>query len=327
MNTNNFKIFKVNNNFAQKRIDRVLRAIFPKVPLSKIYQSLRTKKILLNNRKVKENTHVQENDEIKIFLSDQWHIKKESPSKQLELLKKSNFYKKSLKILWEDEDLLVLDKPSGIPVHPGTNHYQGKTMIDLASAYLQKAEFLPKLVHRLDIDTSGALLFAKNNLSLQNLNQQMREKQCTKKYYALVNGIYKKEQGTIRTKLERTNSKNKSTKIIIAKSNSKAKLAITHFKVEKKYQEQVSLMSVSLETGRMHQIRVHFKSQDHPLIGDDRYGDFSLNRQFKKQFDLKRIFLHAYFLSFSHPKNKKKIIIKSPLPPDLTQLLEKFTLQ
>ncbi len=302
------------------------------MPMAAIYKNLRKWNIKLNKKKVKPEIKLQIWDELRFFIKDDADTKIKRPKGvDYDFLKKSKFFKKNFKKLYEDDDILVLDKPARIAVHPWTNHYQWRTMLDLAMAHVWEVEFLPKLVHRLDLNTSGALLFAKNNLSLQNLNEQMRKHTTTKKYYALVNWLLEKWEWTISLALERTVGKQKSTKVIVSRWN-RWKMSTTHYKVEKVYKLWLgqlennlyinsSLISIKLETGRMHQIRVHMKSQWHCLLWDNHYGDFKLNKQLDK-LGLKRMFLHSYFLEITHPKTWELISFKSELPEELQSFLE-----
>nr|HPO05627.1 RluA family pseudouridine synthase [Candidatus Gracilibacteria bacterium] len=266
-------------------------------------------------------------DQLEIFLKTEIQEKNNLEDQQKENLKKlanSKFFQENWHIIYEDEDLLVVNKPSGIAVHPGTDHYQGRTMIDLAQAYRLGDDFLPMLIHRLDIGTSGVLVFAKNNLALQNLNAQIKARKTTKIYYALCDGHLEKKQGSIRLALERTEGRSKSTKVIVSRGGEKSQMAITHYRVIQEFKE-ASLVEVKIETGRMHQIRVHFKSQGHPLWGDRHYGDFKLNHQIEKApYNLKRIFLHAHFLELNHPSTQQKIQFKAELGNDLQSLLKQL---
>ena len=318
------KTFTITALHANKRIDRVIRVCFPNLPLSAIYKAFRAKKIKCNNKKVEQNYRLLMGDTIQCyFQSDIQAQDKKKPSVvDYTKLLGSDFYKKNLHVLYEDEDILVLNKPSGIAVHPGSKHYHGRTMIDIANAYIGESEFETLLVHRLDIHTSGVLLFAKNPESLRDLNAQMKAKTINKKYYALCKGVFKKSSGTIRVSLERTEGRDRSTKVIVTNSREYSKMSVTHFSVKKQYDE-TTLLDVSLETGRMHQIRVHMKSQGHPLIGDGNYGDFAINRRYEKPpYNLKRIFLHSYFLELMHPKTEKVLKITAPLPAELQNTLD-----
>lgn len=319
------KKFTITELHANKRIDRVIRSCFPQTPLSAIFKAFRAKKIKCNNTKVKQDYRVALGDEVQCyFQSDlQAQDKPKQSGVDFERLKSSPFYKKNLKVLYEDDFVLALDKPSGIAVHPGSKHYHGRTMIDIAQAYTSENEFATTLVHRLDIETSGVLLFAKTPEALRNLNAQMKEKSVKKKYYALCKGVLNKDSGTIRLALERTEGKQKSTKIIAARG-ANAKMSVTHFQVMKRF-DNFTLIDVSLETGRMHQIRVHMKSQGHPLVGDGHYGDYALNRTFEKApYHLKRIFLHSYFLNFSHPQTGERLTVDSSLARELKFVLDEL---
>ena len=316
-----FKKITISKHQAEKRVDRIIKNLFPQMPLSAIYKNIRTKKIKLNQKKVKENKKVKEGDFLEINIADEIQEKKRTIN--YEKILKSVFFKKHFRILFEDEDVLALDKPAGVAVHPGTKHYSGRTMIDLARAYLQQNEFLPTLVHRLDLETSGVLIFAKNNLALQKINEAIKNKETVKKYYVLVHGLAQKKKGTIRSKLARIEGK--SAKIIISKKED-SKIAISHFVVLNHFNtSNTSLLEVTLETGRMHQIRVQMKSQGHSVVGDSKYGDFKLNREIEKKYAFKRMFLHSCFFQLKHPSKSQNLTIKSPLSLELKNLIKRFT--
>lgn len=293
------KTFKVDENHTNKRIDRVIKALFPHMPLSAIYKNLRTKKITLNGKKVKENKIVNTGDEIFIFIKDNLGSQNSLENHKNQKIKKMEFYQKSLKVLYEDDDILALDKPVGALVHTGTNYEDAITMTDIACAYVDSSKFSPTPIHRLDKNTSGVLVFAKNNLALQNLNEQIRKRSVIKNYYALVSGIIKEKKGKIDLALKRVDNKiNK----VIASEDKDAKKSITHYEV-KEYLDDKTLVWINLETGRTHQIRAHFNAIGHPLVGDRQYDKNALGK----------MLLHATEFRCIQPKTGKEIVIKSPL--------------
>lgn len=322
------KIIKITEIHADKRLDRVLKAIFPDMPMSAMFKHLRTGKIKLNKKRSKPEDKTQLGDELYIFLSPEETIQTTPKESGVDFakLKDSSFFKKNFQILFEDDDILVLNKPAGIAVHPGSKHYSGKTMLDLAQAHTagKTGEFQTQLVHRLDLDTSGVLLCAKTPKALRTLNSEINDDSTQKQYYALCNGRIEKDSGTIKLALERTEGKSKSTKIIVSKKGGKdSKMSITHFEVIERFGDKATLIAVKLETGRMHQIRVHMKSQGHSLWGDEHYGDFALNKEIAKEpYKLKRMFLHAFSLTFLHPTKKTAMTVKAPLPEDLQNTLK-----
>lgn len=312
--------FIVGENQAGRKLEKLIRSLLKDMPLSAIYKAFRTGKIKVNGKKAKEKQVSQEGDVIDFFLSknDKPEIKK-TIELDYQKIKKSDLYKKSLKVIYEDDDVLVLDKPDKIAVHPGSNHYHGRTMLDLARAHTGDFDdFQTTLVHRLDLDTSGVLLFAKNGKSLRFLNDQMKQKNAAKQYHAICLGKIKNKKGSIELSLKRTSGKNKSTKIIVSKSED-SKQSITHYEVIKQTANW-SLIKIDLETGRMHQIRVHMQSIGHPIIGDSRYGDFKANRN----LNCKRMFLHASKLEIKHPTQNQTIKIVSKLPESFNNFCKEY---
>ena len=318
------QVITIDENSADQRVDRFLKKFFPKAPLGFIFKSIRTNKIKLNGKKPKPETLLQTGDELKLFFTDeQLDFTQKEPVKIQDIFG-TKFYKQNLEIVYEDDDLLVLNKPAGVAVHPGTKNYTGRTLLDVADAYTKhkKDGSTATLVHRLDKDTSGLIIFAKNAFVLRKMNEMIREHSIKKQYLTLINGHLKKKKGTLKIALERTDGKKRSTKIIPSHSK-EAKESITHYQVKQEFND-FSLLQVELKTGRMHQIRVHFATIGHPLIGDKNYGDFKLNREIQKKYGLKRHFLHAYSLNFLHPRTGKSIALTSDLSSDLSKLLKKI---
>ncbi len=319
------ELIKIDENLENQRVDRFLKKRFVKAPLSFIFKSIRTNKVKLNGKKPKPETILKKGDEIKLFFTAEQLDFTKKEVKKTPKIYGTKFYKENLKVAYEDEDLLVLEKTAGIAVHPGTKNYSGQTLLDIAQAYVkhegskQKGESV-SLVHRLDKDTSGLVILTKNEYSLRKMNEQVREKKIEKRYLALIKGALKKKNGVIKIGLVRTEGKQRSTKIIASKSEH-AKDSVTHYKTVEKYGD-FSLMEIKLETGRMHQIRVHFATLKHPLVGDKNYGDYKFNHAIKKRYGLKRHFLHAYYLEFPHPRTGKKLSLKAELSADLRFFLK-----
>lgn len=319
------EIIKINENQAEQRIDRFLKKKFVKAPLSFIFKSIRTNKVKLNGKKPKPETILKKGDELKLFFTpEQLNFTKKEVKKTPKIYG-TKFYKENLQIAYEDEDLLILNKPAGLAVHPGTKNYTGQTLLDIAQTYVKHEDKKQSgestaLVHRLDKETSGLVILAKNEFTLRLMNEMVREKQIEKRYLALIKGALKKKNGVIKMGLVRTEGKERSTKIIASKSEY-AKDSVTHYKTVEKYGD-FSLLDIKLETGRMHQIRVHFATLKHPLVGDKNYGDYKFNHAIKKRYGLRRHFLHAYYLEFKHPRTKKKLCVKAELPKDLNSFLQ-----
>lgn len=322
----------IDRNFANMRLDRFLRKAFPDESLSVFFAILRKKKVRVNGVVGKANQMLQEGDTVCIYenlksegASDEkgsgfaknkssWG-KEQSPSE-----KKSAWGARELDIILETEDYLVVNKPSGMPSQPGSGTRPGESLVEHLWEWgkQERLDFKPTLAHRLDQETSGLLLVALHGDTLRDLTRLIREHEVKKFYLALVKGNIDKEKGTIEASLARTDNA-KGSKMQIDDKNGKK--SITHYSVKKHY-NGYDLVKINLETGRMHQIRAHFASIGHPLLGDTRYGDFALNREFKKQFGLNRLFLHSSRLEY--PWQGKNTVQECPLPKELQDVLKKL---
>lgn len=214
-----------------------------------------------------------------------------------------------LNILYEDDFLLIVDKPSNLPVHPSILHYED-SLSNAVKYYFDKIDLYKKIrpVNRLDKDTSGIVIFAKNEYIQECLVKQMKQNVFKKKYLAVLSGILEKDSGTISAPIARKNDS-----IIEREIREDGDLAISHFKVLERF-NNMTLVEYTLETGRTHQLRVHSKYIGHPIVGDSLYGLQSplISRQA----------LHAYEVSFVHPINKEKMLIHSDLPNDIKKLID-----
>ena len=308
-----------------QRLDRFLKKHFPNVALSGLYKLIRTKDIRVNEKKSNSKYMLQEGDTLQFRMPPHREIV-EQQKKQYICSTLTPFFKKNFHILFEDESFLILDKPGSIAVHPGSKHKPGQTLIDLAVGYMAQKDPEappPQLAHRLDLETSGVILLAKNPQILREINVQFKDRQTRKTYLALVQGIIASKKGSIELPLYRTENKHCAQKIIVKKQKG-SKTSLTYYEVQKTFEKKFSLLSLELKTGRMHQIRVHLQEIGHPIIGDRMYGDFSFNKAFARQYRLKRHFLHAETLTFVHPLTKKEICIRAPLPEHLQDVLAKL---
>ncbi|MEX0795814.1 MAG: RluA family pseudouridine synthase [Acidimicrobiia bacterium] len=220
-----------------------------------------------------------------------------------------------LKVLYEDDALVVIDKPAGLVVHPGTGQMTGTLAAGLLHRYPELegvgAEERWGLVHRLDKDTSGAILVGRTQEAFESLTAQLRAREIRREYLALVEGVLKPPTGTIEAPIGR--DPQTPTRRAVARDGKPAR---THYRVETNYPERdLALVRVTLETGRTHQIRVHFAAIGHPVAGDPTYGS-------RREAGLTpRIFLHAGELSFAHPVTGETVVVASPLPADLSAVL------
>ncbi len=293
-----------------QRIDNFLFTGLKGVPKSLVYRLLRTGKIRVNGKRVKQTYRLQAEDKVLIpNIRLPW-----KPDKKPDL---SSYIQARIEssILYEDESVLVLDKPAGIAVHSGTRVVYG--VIEALRVLRPTAPYL-ELVHRLDRETSGCLLIAKNKGMLDQLHELLRTRKIQKTYLALVKGKWELGEKTVNTPLK---GKVKSSRPPIKSENHDGlKAATTKFTPDRVYR-RFSLMRIQPGTGRMHQIRIHASQIGYPIAGDQKYGDFTLNRECKRM-GLKRMFLHASNISFQCLEGGKRYDIMAPLEDDLKGFLE-----
>ena len=241
----------------------------------------------------------------KIQVNDILTIIENSKEDSSNIVSNSNI---KLNILYEDDFLLIVDKPSNLPVHPSILHYED-SLSNAVKYHFVKIGLHKKIrpVNRLDKDTSGIVIFAKNEYIQECLVKQMKQNVFKKKYLAVLSGILEKDSGTISAPIARKNNS-----IIEREIREDGDLAISHFKVLERF-NNMTLVEYTLETGRTHQLRVHSKYIGHPIVGDSLYG--SENSLISRQA------LHAYEVSFVHPINKEKMLIHSNLPDDIKRLV------
>lgn len=283
------------------RLDKVLAQIKPELSRSQIQQLITDGQITVNKQTVKTKYQVQPNDYIEINMPQ---------PKQLDLIAENI----PLDIVYEDDDVLVVNKPQGMVVHPSAGH-SDKTLVNALLHHCPlstiNGTFRPGIVHRIDKDTSGLLMVAKNDHAHQSLAQQLKDKTNIREYIALVHGNIKEECATIDAPIGRS-PKDRKKQAVVANG----KPAITHIEVLQRYQEY-TLVKCILETGRTHQIRVHLKYIGHPLAADPLYGP-------KKTLPGQGQFLHAAKLGFTHPKTGELLVFEAPLPEYFTDTLAKL---
>lgn len=316
--------FTVDQGQSLLRIDKFLSNRINNVSRSKIQAAAEAGNILVNNNPVKANYTVKPDDEIRIVM--------EYPRRELKIIPEDI----PLDIVFEDEHLIVLNKPAGLVVHPGHGNYTGTLVNALAWYYKDLPLFKsedprPGLVHRIDKDTSGLMVIAKTEQAKVKLALQFYEKSTERKYQALVWGIPKEEEGTITGNIGRS-LKNRQVFTVFPEGDF-GKHAVTHYSVLKAI-GYVSLVECRLETGRTHQIRVHMKYINHPLFNDSTYGGdqilrgttFTKYKQFVQNcFKLiPRQALHAKTLGFLHPVTGEKMVFDSVLPDDMASVIEKW---
>ena len=235
---------------------------------------------------------------------------------------RSSWGAKDLDIVIQTEDYVIVNKPSGLASQPGSGTRPGESLVEYLWEWGRREglDFKPTIAHRLDQETSGMLIAALHGDTLRDFTRMIREHEVEKFYFALVKGNLKKEKGTISESLTRTDAA-KGSKMKVGESGKDAKEAVTHYRVKQHY-EGYDLVKIKLETRRMHQIRAHFASIGHPLLGDTRYGDFALNREVKKTLGLHRLFLHSCRLEFVWQGERK--VFDCPLPKELQSVIDKL---
>ncbi len=285
---------------AGQRIDNYLIARLKGVPKSHVYRILRSGEVRINSRRVAASDRVAAGDRIRI-----------PPVRVAERGQSVPAPHFRLPILYEDEALLAIDKPSGIAVHGGSGVAHG--VIESLRSMRPEARFL-ELVHRLDRETSGVLLVAKKRAALTALHEALRERTADKRYLVGVAGRFRNELQRVKLALAKHQAADGGKRVAVSREGQAAETVFRRLARGPEF----SLLEAELLTGRTHQIRVHLAHLGHPVLGDDRYGDFELNRRLRKE-GLKRMFLHAASITLAHPLTGEVLAVEAPLPPELTR--------
>lgn len=295
---NQVNYYTVNESDELQRIDNLLSKLLKAIPSSHIYRIIRSGEVRINMKRVTSNTQVQLNDRIRI------------PPLNFEIKSSSTSHIPNLPfaIIYQDKYYLVINKPAGIACHGGSGISFG--VIEQLRKYYNQWEFL-ELAHRLDKETSGLLILAKKRSALVAIQELNKNNLITKKYLALTKNCWTESKRNIKLPLLKLSNLHNQPKVVVDLVN--GKYAQTIFNLIENFND-CALVSAELKTGRTHQIRVHLKHINHPILGDERYGDFILNRNLTK---LKRMFLHAQNLKFIHPLTQEKIKLEAPLPTEL----------
>ena len=309
---------------AMLRIDKYITARLEGVSRTRVQTAAQAGNILVNDNPVKPSYRVKPYDVIQVLLPNE--------PREIELIPQDI----PISIIYEDDDVIVVDKKAGMVVHPAYGNYSGTLMNALMYHFkdlplFQTGELRPGLAHRIDKNTSGLLVVAKNEYALNRLGKQFFNRTTGRKYVALVWGTPDPEEGTITGHVGRNIRDRKIMQVF--PDGSQGKYAVTHYKIIEPL-GYVSLVECRLETGRTHQIRVHMAYSGHPLFNDEEYGGhrilkgttFTKYQQFVRNcFDLlPRQALHAQTLSFDHPVTGKHLSFESPLPYDMAQAIEKW---
>lgn len=299
------QIFYITDEACNIRIDRFLAEKLPDISRSYIQKLIKEQQIFVNDKPIKANYKTTLNDTIRMVIPDLTEpdiVPEDIP----------------LDILYEDADILVVNKPKGMVVHPSAGHYSG-TLVNALMYYCKgdlsgiNGVMRPGIVHRIDMDTTGSLLVCKNDSAHQKMAEQLKTHDIKRIYHAIVHGVIREDEGTIEGPIGRHPIDRK--KMAINQKNGKP--AITHYRVLQRF-SNFTYVECQLETGRTHQIRVHMASIHHPLLGDAVYGPA------KCPFKLQGQTLHAKILGIHHPVTGEYLEIDAPLPDYFQKLLEKL---
>ena len=280
-----------------QRLDNFLLRRLKGVPKSHVYRVVRSGEVRVNSGRVKPDYRVRIGDKVRV------------PPIRMAKQEARVFRSIDFQIAYEDPSLLVINKPSGIAVHGGSGVSYG--VIESLRATRPEAKML-ELAHRLDRDTSGLLLIAKKRSALVELHRMLRDGEIEKIYVAVVKGVPARKHFDITEPLHKYVNAKGERRVAVKEGGLSAVTKVKLLKESKDF----SLLQLRLMTGRTHQIRVHLAHAGHPVLGDDKYGDFEFNRALARQ-GVKRLFLHARRLAFQHPIEGRRIVLESPLPDDM----------
>ena len=302
------QLLTISEEEAGQRIDNFLLRVCKGVPKSHIYRVLRSGEVRVNKGRIDQTYRLVDGDVVRV-----------PPIRIAEKATQVAAPGAEFKILLEDNHLLIIDKPAGVAVHGGSGVSYG--VIEQLRASRPDAKFL-ELVHRLDRDTSGVLLLAKKRSALTNLHEQMRDGVTDKRYLTLVHGDWKNARQHIKLPLYKYSTSDGERRVRVQEDGQPSH---TVFSLIRRYGE-FAFLEAELKTGRTHQIRVHLSASGFPIIGDDKYGDFTLNKSMQKadgeRVAFKRMFLHAHQITFVHPETGKTVTIKAGLPPECQRFLK-----
>ncbi len=306
---NRVQYLVIDDSHAGQRLDNFLISQLKGLPKSRIYRLLRKGEVRVNKSRCKPDYRLEVGDELRlppVRLAARAGIQ---PARvDLSWLEKA--------IVYEDEALMVVNKPSGLAVHGGSGISLG--LIEALRQLRPKAKFL-ELVHRLDRDTSGLILVAKKRAALVDLHAQLRGSNMDKRYLALVAGCWQGKALMVQAPLLKIQAQSGERLVRVADEGKAARSRI----IPQQLYDDASLVQVRIYTGRTHQVRVHCAYAGHPIAGDEKYGNVEFNRQMK-QLGLRRLFLHASRLQLQHPVTGNRLELEAPLPEELSTVLEKL---
>ncbi len=311
--------FKVSADAAGQRLDKFLRKRLADLPLSHLYKLVRTKKVRVNGARADIARLLQPGDEITVHVLQATQAPPPRPASAV---------RQDFGVLYEDEHVLACDKPAGLAIHAGSG-ISGETLVDQVRAYLERqglqtpeGEFKPSPAHRLDRETSGVVVVAKTRQAMVRLTEIFTAGEADKTYLALAKGRFQREAGSVDLRLP----EHQQTFASKQQRGVNMQEARTHWR-KLAGGPEATLLELTIETGRTHQIRRHLDAIGHPVVGDGKYGDFPFNRIAQRQWGLRRMFLHSLRLSLPHPLSKKRLVLVAPLPEELVEVLPRAGIQ
>ena len=294
----------VKDNNQKKRLDAYIVEEVDELSRTTVQRLIDEAKILVNGKRQKSSYKPETGDLISIDMPEARQTKLEAQDIPVP-------------IVYEDNDIIVVNKPKGMVVHPANGNPDG-TLVNAILSICKDSlsgiggEIRPGIVHRLDKDTSGLLIVAKNDVAHIKMSKQIQDREVTKKYIALVKGVIAENEATIDLPIARSTKDRKKMAV-----DAKGKNAITHFKVLKRY-DKYTLLELKIDTGRTHQIRVHMSYIGHPVVGDSVYSNG------KNEFGIEGQMLHARYLEFKHPITGKELKLEAPIPKYFEEVLDKL---
>ena len=302
----------VDADSAGQRIDNFLARVLKGVPKSHLYRILRTGEVRVNKGRVGAETRLVAGDVVRlppVRVPDRLGASRPAPKSAPKAA-----------VLYEDDALLAIDKPAGLAVHGGSGISFG--LIEQLRAAGPQSRFL-ELVHRLDRDTSGVLLVAKKRAALVALHEQLRDGEFDKRYLVLVRGRWREAKRVVDLPLHKFATREGERRVRVDEGGRAAETVFYRRRAWADHDPPLALLEAELRTGRTHQIRVHLAHLGYPLAGDDKYGDYAWNRALAKE-GLRRMFLHARRVSFTHPASGETVVIESRLPSDLERYIARL---
>lgn len=314
-------MLEIDERHQDQRLDNFLCAVCKGVPKSHVFRIIRSGEVRINRKRAEAKSKLQVGDIVRIppiqVIEKQslGESTSENTPNQIQLLKAAS----EIPVIFEDEFMLVVNKPSGMAVHGGSGNSFG--LIECMRALRSDTHQDLELVHRIDRETSGILIISKKRSALRKLQEQLRARSWKKFYLALVLGRWPHTLKQVDLPLLKTQSGEKEARVFV---NPEGDAACTKFKIIQRYQaaySEFTLIQANILTGRTHQIRVHTSANLFPIAGDDRYGHFEMNKQLSRH-GLKRMFLHAARLQLVHPATNEPIVLEAPLAPELSRFIQ-----